>query len=89
MNADWARLLADPAFVDRATSIEAPVLVLHGALDPRPKRVAERLAASLPHARLVIIPKAGHSPWIEQPKATREALRRFLTSVTQQRASVR
>lgn len=82
LNADWARLLADDSFVEAACRIDVPVLVVHGSLDPRPARLAERLAASLPNARLAIIPKTGHSPWVEQPKATRQALRQFLGSVT-------
>jgi len=82
INADWSRLLADPSFVDAVRHIDVPVLVVHGALDPRPPRLAERLAASLPKGRLAIVPKAGHSPWVEQPKATRQALRQFLGSVT-------
>lgn len=82
INADWSRMLADPSFVQAACRIDVPALVVHGSLDPRPQRLAERLAASLPNARLAIIPKAGHSPWVEQPKATRQVLRQFVTSVT-------
>jgi proline iminopeptidase len=89
VGADWSRLLADKSFVDRVHAIAAPVLVLHGALDPRPPRLAERLAASLPNARLAIIPKAGHSPWVEQPKATRQALQQFLAGVRSQAAPAR
>lgn len=81
INADWSRLLADDAFVEAACRIDVPVLVVHGALDQRPARLAERLAASLANARLAIIPNAGHSPWVEQPKATRHVLRQFVTSV--------
>ena len=84
VNEDWSRMLADPTFVDAASRIEAPALVMHGALDPRPARLAERLAASLPNARFVIIPKSGHSPWIEQPEATHQALRQFLAGVEAQ-----
>ena len=85
---DWARLLADPAFVAGVARIEAPVLVLHGSEDPRPAHLAERLAASLPNARLVIVPKAGHMPWIEQPKAVRQALRSFLAALPAARLAV-
>jgi proline iminopeptidase len=82
LNADWSRLLADDAFVEAACRIDVPALVVHGALDPRPQRLAERLAASLANARLAIIPEAGHSPWVEQPKATRQVLGQFVTSVS-------
>lgn len=85
VNEDWARLIAEPSFVERVRRIEAPTLVLHGAFDPRPPRLAERLAASLPHAELAVIHDAGHSPWLEQPEATRRRLRKFLATVNAQR----
>lgn len=78
LNGDWARLTADASFVAAAGHIDAPVLVVHGADDPRPARLAERLASSLPRAELAIIPEAGHLPWVEQPERTREVLRGFL-----------
>jgi proline iminopeptidase len=81
MNADWRRLLADASFVARAGAIAVPVLVVHGAEDPRPPRLAERLAATLPDARLAVIPGAGHWPWLERPDLTRQALRAFLHAV--------
>ncbi len=78
LNADWTRLLADGSFADRVRGIDAPALVVHGADDPRPARLAERLARSLPNARLAIVPQAGHLPWLERPAEIREALRGFL-----------
>ena len=81
LNADWSRLQADDAFVRRVREIAAPVLIMHGAEDPRPPRLAERLAASLPNATLDIVPNAGHLPWVEQPEPTRDTLRTFLASV--------
>jgi proline iminopeptidase len=80
---DWSRLLADDAFVQQVRALQLPVLVLHGSEDPRPPRLAERLAASLRDARLAIIPKAGHLPWVEQPRATSRAIRSFLNSLSQ------
>ncbi len=82
VNADWTRLLADGSFAARVRGIDAPVLVLHGADDPRPVRLAERLARSLPNARLLIAPQAGHLPWLEQPAPVRDALRGFLSELT-------
>ncbi len=83
LGADWKRLLADGEFVEGVYNIDAPVLVLHGMEDPRPARLAERFASSLPNAELVIIPEAGHIPWLERPEPVRVALRRFLARVTQ------
>ena len=81
LSADWSRLQADDAFVRRVHEIAAPVLIMHGAEDPRPPHLAERLTASLPNAKLDIVPNAGHLPWVEQPERTRDALRTFLASV--------
>ena len=83
VGADWKRLLADGEFVERVYHIDAPVLVLHGSEDPRPVRLAERFASSLPNAELVFIPGAGHIPWLERPEPVRAALQQFLARVTQ------
>jgi pimeloyl-ACP methyl ester carboxylesterase len=57
-----------------------PVLVVSGAMDALiPPKVAEGLADSIPGAVLEIIDGAGHLPPVEQPDATTEALRRFLS----------
>jgi proline iminopeptidase len=82
MNAEWKRLLADGTFAERVRGIEAPVLVVHGERDPRPVRLAERLAASLPNATLQVIPEAGHWPWLERPELVREIVRAFLTAAS-------
>jgi proline iminopeptidase len=82
MNAEWKRLLADSVLAARAHAIEAPVLVLHGGHDPRPARLAERLATSLPNATLHVIPQAGHWPWLEQPEPVLRIVRDFLTALS-------
>lgn len=89
LNADWQRLVTDASFVDAVARIAVPVLMLHGAEDPRPVRPAEQLAASLPNARLTVIDGAGHLPWLERPEETRGALREFLSSVTSRAEVVR
>ena len=55
-------------------------LVLDGEGDPRPQWARAQLAALLPAGGHVTIARAGHEPWIEQPEATRQALREFLTA---------
>ncbi|MDP3766457.1 MAG: alpha/beta fold hydrolase [Dehalococcoidia bacterium] len=77
LGADLQRLCAD-GFGERMRRVEAPALVLHGARDPRPVRLAERQASMLPNARLVIVPEAGHLPWVEQAEAFRAAVRSFV-----------
>ena len=85
MNQDWRRVLSGPSFVAAAGRIAAPVLVVHGEEDPRPLRLARRLAASLPNASLVAVPGAGHWPWLENPEVVRGAVRTFLRDVTDRR----
>lgn len=80
LNADWQRLAAEPWFRAAVSQIGCPALIMHGAEDPRPVRLAERLASSLRNARLEIVEQAGHLPWIEQPERARAILLGFLAS---------
>ena len=62
--------------------ITVATLVIVGredALTPLP--MAEKLAAGIPGARLVILEKAGHLSNMEQPEGFNEALRAFLASL--------
>ena len=60
-------------------SIATPTLVLHGADDraivlPR----AQKMAAAIPGAQLLVIPRAGHTSTVEEPEAISRELRRFV-----------
>lgn len=46
----------------------------------RPPWAIDSLAAALPAASVVVLPAVGHLPWLEAPEATREHLRRFLST---------
>ncbi|MEP6991565.1 MAG: alpha/beta hydrolase [bacterium] len=48
-------------------ALSTPALVIHGEDDALPASVATTLAELLPHARLVLIPRAGHMPFWEAP----------------------
>ena len=65
---------------EQCRTMTAPVLVLHGERDPRPPWAIDSLAAALPGASVVVLPDVGHLPWLEAPEATREQLRRFLST---------
>jgi proline iminopeptidase len=80
MMADWRRLIEE-GFAERMVEVTVPALLLNGAQDPRPISATERLAERLPDARLVTIEECGHFPWLEQPAATRDALRAFLAEL--------
>lgn len=58
--------------------VHAPVLILNGEFD-RPNRKGEAaFAANAPHARVQVVPKAGHACNLEQPEAYTEILRCFI-----------
>jgi pimeloyl-ACP methyl ester carboxylesterase len=68
---------------DELPRITAPTLVMVGDEDvatPRPK--AERIAAAIPGAQLVVIPRAGHSSPVEEPAVVTAAIERFLQGHT-------
>jgi 3-oxoadipate enol-lactonase len=59
-----------------------PVLVMVGEQDVlTPPDSARRLAAGIPHARLVVVPGAGHVTPVERPAETSAALLEFLRVV--------
>jgi 3-oxoadipate enol-lactonase len=59
----------------RLGAVEAPTLAIAGAEDPTsPPDVVESLAAEIPAARVVVIPRAAHLANVEQPDEFNEAL---------------
>jgi pimeloyl-ACP methyl ester carboxylesterase len=62
-------------------NIDVPALILHGEEDSIfPVSVAEEIEAGIPRARLVVIPRAGHTANLEQPEASNAAILDFLDS---------
>ena len=75
------RLLDDDPdrWIARFGEIGKPVLLLWGEHDRVvPPAFGRRLAADLPHSRLLIMPECGHLPAEEHPKASLETLLDFL-----------
>ena len=68
---------------DEIASIRCPTLVIVGDEDVAtvPAK-AERLAARIPGATLVRIPRAGHSSTVEEPAAVTAAMSAFLTRLS-------
>ena len=73
---DWRALVA---------AIRAPTLVVHGADDPLPLDVARELVATIPDARLAVIPAAGHMPFWERPEELFPIVETFLESAEGER----
>ncbi|WP_328946520.1 alpha/beta hydrolase [Streptomyces sp. NBC_00250] len=70
----------DPEAIRRAlTALTAPVLILAGEYDanPTPAKAAEA-AAHFPHAELVVLPGAGHFPWVDDAEAFVHPIAAFL-----------
>jgi 2-succinyl-6-hydroxy-2,4-cyclohexadiene-1-carboxylate synthase len=61
-------------FWDRLGTLTMPATVMAGAQDAKFVALAERLAAALPHAELVIVPGAGHGLPREAPEAIADAI---------------
>jgi 2-succinyl-6-hydroxy-2,4-cyclohexadiene-1-carboxylate synthase len=59
----------------RLNELEMPTTVLAGARDTKFTALGERMAAALPEAELVIVPRAGHGLPRETPEAVAGALR--------------
>lgn len=63
-----------------AASVTGPVTMLFGADDPRPWTASDSLLAALPQATRIVLDRAGHAPWAEQPAETRRVLVEALRS---------
>lgn len=81
------RLAMMPVFSSQPERLEAlagvavPVLVIAGEQDDGFLQHCERMAETIPGARLAVIPDAGHSPQFENPEAWWGALVAFLDGI--------
>lgn len=62
----------DDEWLRRCARVTAPVLVIQGDRDPRPREAVDSMIRALPAARRVVLRGAGHYPWVER----RQDLRR-------------
>jgi len=80
----WLDIAATPdedTFDHRLHELRAPVLVVHGTVDPRTEPgELDRITREVPHAEVAMIAGAGHSPHSERAYASEVAARaaRFL-----------
>ncbi|HVF32826.1 MAG TPA: alpha/beta hydrolase [Acidimicrobiales bacterium] len=71
------------AALSASTALTAvPTLLIYGEQDAPFVPHAHRLAEALPHARLQLVPDAGHSPQFENPTVYLRLVRGFLADVT-------
>jgi 2-succinyl-6-hydroxy-2,4-cyclohexadiene-1-carboxylate synthase len=62
----------------RLANVRARTLLIVGALDSKYRQKGEAIAAAMPAARLVVVPRAGHAIHLERPGAFVEAIQDFL-----------
>lgn len=72
---------AQPPLLEALPTMERPVLLAVGDEDPKFLAIAERLAATLPDARIARIPEAGHAAHLEQPEAFARTVACFLNEI--------
>ena len=68
-----------PAMLARLAQLDVPVLVVGGERDALTGvGSVHAVAASFPRAQAVVLPRAGHFPWVDEPEAFRGAVSEFL-----------
>jgi 3-oxoadipate enol-lactonase len=78
-SAQYQAMRAWPGTIDRLSALAMPVLVIHGETDRLvPAENGRILAAAIPKSKLVMIPKASHIFFTDQPDASKEAILSFL-----------
>ncbi|MEU6555797.1 alpha/beta hydrolase [Streptomyces sp. NPDC046915] len=68
------RSCGTPELFTACEALDLPVTIIDGARDIRPRTAVDSLERALPRVRRVVLPEAGHLPWVEDPKGFREAL---------------
>jgi proline iminopeptidase len=78
---DFERFFADPDIPQRLHCLDVPILLIHGAADPRPFASVEALAEELPNAQVVQLEDAGHFAFWEAQGELQRVLAAFLLSL--------
>jgi proline iminopeptidase len=73
--------LGDFDLIPDLESLHVPAFFIHGRQDPIPLESTE-LAARAMRARLLILERSGHVPYLEQPEALFSAIEQFLAEST-------
>jgi proline iminopeptidase len=73
---------------EKVKNLEVPVLTIHGDHDSIPMEGARTWVYSLPNARLLVVPNAGHMPFVEDPDLFYSAVDTFLRGEWPERAEV-
>lgn len=79
INAEDKQTWREAELVEACRGLTVPTLIIDGARDIRPRSAVDSLAAALPSVTRVVLPAAGHVPWLEDPEGFRSALVSFLS----------
>jgi pimeloyl-ACP methyl ester carboxylesterase len=72
----------EPQFTTLLASIKGPTLVVTSDNDHLiPRELSELIATSIPGAKLVVMPGAGHIPFMEQPEQVARIVLEFIASL--------
>lgn len=74
--------LGDYDLLPHAGRITCPTFVVHGREDPIPLASSEALVRAMPVARLAVLERCGHVPYVEQPDGLFGAVLPFVGEVT-------
>lgn len=78
LTAEDRRTCREAELLAACRTLAVPTLIIDGARDIRPRSAVDPLAEALPSATRVVLPDAGHVPWLEDPAGFRAALLSFL-----------
>jgi proline iminopeptidase len=78
LNAERKRTWGTPELYAACQALDLPVLIVDGERDIRPRSAVDSLERALPRVRRVVLPEAGHLPWVEDPKGFRAAVTAML-----------
>jgi 2-succinyl-6-hydroxy-2,4-cyclohexadiene-1-carboxylate synthase len=68
----------DPPLHDQLYKLTMPVLIIAGELDSKYVAIGREMKELIPHARLEIVPEAGHNVHLEQPAVFNKLVLNFL-----------
>ena len=76
--AELERTWHEDELITQCRALEVPVLIIDGGRDLRPRWAVDSLERALPRVTRVILPGAGHIPWLEAPEEFVRSLAEFL-----------
>lgn len=79
--AELERTWHEEELIAECRELQVPVLIIDGERDLRPRWAVDSLERALPDVRRVILPEAGHIPWLEKPGEFAGHLLGFLESL--------